>query len=175
MGFGTYAPKITYGFNSSLGYKSFELSFSINGIWGRKIYDNGLVNMESGEGFSMADTYYYENRYHPVNNPNGFLAQPNTNYSANRLNTNASSIFFQKADYIRLRNVQLTYNLSSKLLSKLKLSRASVYVTGNNLLTITDFRGFNPDATSDNVLTSGYSYSNYPVARSFVAGLNLTF
>ncbi|RLJ69492.1 TonB-linked SusC/RagA family outer membrane protein [Pedobacter alluvionis] len=175
MGFGTYAPKITYGFNSSLAYKSFELSFSINGIWGRKIYDNGLVNMESGEGFSMADTYYYENRYHPVNNPNGFLAQPNTNYSANRLNTNASNIFFQKADYIRLRNVQLTYNLSSKLLSKLKVSRASVYVTGNNLLTVTNFRGFNPDATSDNVLTSGYSNSNYPVARSFVAGFNLTF
>jgi TonB-linked SusC/RagA family outer membrane protein len=175
MGFGTYAPKVTYGFNSSFAYKSFELSFSINGIWGRKIYDNGLVNMESGEGFSMADTYYYENRYHPVNNPNGFLAQSNTNYSANRLNTNASSVFFQKADYIRLRNVQLTYNFSSKLLSRLKASRASVYVTGNNLLTITNFRGFNPDATSDNVLTSGYSYSNYPVARSFVAGFNLTF
>lgn len=175
MGFGTYAPKVTYGFNSSFGYKNFELSFSINGIWGRKIYDNGLVNMESGEGFSMADTYYYENRYHPVNNPNGFLAQPNTNYSANRLNTNASSIFFQKADYLRLRNVQLTYNFSSGLLSKLKVSRASVYVTGNNLLTITNFRGFNPDATSDNVLTSGYSYSNYPIARSFVAGFNLTF
>lgn len=175
MGFGTYAPKITYGFNSSFAYKSFELSFSINGISGRKIYDNGLVNMESGEGFSMADQYYFENRYHPVNNPNGFLAQPNTNYSANRLNTNASSVFFQKADYIRLRNVQLTYNFSSNLLSKLKISRASVYVTGNNLLTITSFRGFNPDATSDNVLTSGYSYSNYPVARSFVAGFNLTF
>lgn len=175
MGFGTYAPKVTYGFNSSFTYKSFELSFSINGIWGRKIYDNGLVNMESGEGFSMADTYYYENRYHPANNPSGFLAQSNTNYSANRLNTNASSVFFQKADYLRLRNVQLTYNFSSGLLSKLKVSRASVYITGNNLLTITDFRGFNPDATSDNVLTSGYSYSNYPVARSFVAGFNLTF
>lgn len=174
MGFGTYAPKVTYGFNSSFGYKSFELSFSVNGIWGRKIYDNGLVNMESGEGFSMADQYYYQNRYHPVNNPDGFLAQPNTNYSANRLNTNASSVFFQKADYLRLRNVQLTYNLSSTLLSKLKISRASVYLTGNNLLTVTNFRGFNPDATSDNVLTSGYSYSNYPVAKSFVFGFNLT-
>ena len=175
MGFGTYAPKVTYGFNSSFAYKSFELSFSINGISGRKMYDNGLVGMESGEGFSMADQYYYENRYHPVNNPNGFLAQPNTNYSANRLNTNASNVFFQKADYIRLRNVQLTYNFSSHLLSKIKASRASVYVTGNNLFTITNFRGFNPDATNDNVLTSGYSYTNYPVARSFVAGVNLTF
>jgi len=175
IGFGTYAPKITYGLNSSFAYRNFELSFSINGISGRKIYDNGLVNMESGEGFSLADQYYYENRYHPVNNPNGFLAQPNTNYSANRLNTNASSIFFQKADYIRLRNVQIAYNFSSRLLSKLKMSKVNVYLSANNLVTLTNYRGFNPDATSDNVLTSGYSYSNYPVAKSFVAGLNVTF
>jgi len=175
MGFGTYAPKLTYGFNSSFGYHNFELSFSVNGISGRKIYDNGQVNMESGESFAIPDTYYYANRYHPVNNPNGFLAQPNTNYSANRLNTNASSIFFQKADYIRLRNVQLAYNFSTKVLSGLKASRASVYITANNLVTLTNYRGFNPDATNDNVLTSGYSYSNYPVAKSFVAGVNLTF
>ena len=174
-GFGTYAPKFTYGFNSSFTYRSFELSFSINGILGRKIYDNGTVNMESGESFTMPDQYYYDHRYHPQNNPDGFLGQPNTNYSANRLNTNASSMFFQKADYVRLRNLQLAYNFSPKVLSRLKASRASVYITANNLVTLTNYRGFNPDATTDNVLTSGQSYSNYPVARSFVAGVNLTF
>jgi TonB-dependent starch-binding outer membrane protein SusC len=177
-GFGTYNPKLTYGFSSNVGWRGLELSFSLVGIVGRKIFDQQLSSFEeSGEGFSMPNKYYFENRYHPTNNPNGFLAQGNLgNFSSARRLIRSSNIFFQDADYLRLRNLQLAYNLPENWLSRAKLSGVRLYVTANNLLTITKFRGFNPDATTTgNVLTNGQSQANYPVARSFIVGFNINF
>ena len=176
--FGTFNPKFTYGFSSSFGYKGLELSFSFVGIQGRKIWDTQLSNQEeAGEGFGVPNKYYFANRYHPVDNPDGFLGQPNLgNFSAARRLTRASNLFFKDADYLRLRNLQLAYTLPKSWVSVVKLSNLRVYVTANNLLTITKFLGFNPDATStDNVLTNGLSQANYPVARSFIFGFNLNF
>lgn len=178
MGFGTYNPKFTYGFSNNFSYKGFELSFALQGIQGRKTYDRQIALFdESGEGFSVPSKYYYDHRYHPIDNPNGFLGQPNLgNLSSNRKLTRASSMFFKKADYLRLRNIQLAYTLPAAWTSRVKMSAARVYVTANNLFTITDFRGYNPDATStDNVLTNGLSMANYPVAKSFIIGFNVTF
>ena len=176
--FGTFNPKFTYGFSSTFSYRQFELSFSLVGIQGRKIWDTQLSNQEeAGEGFGVPNAYYFKNRYHPVDNPDGFLAQPNMgNFSPARRLTRASSLFFKDADYLRIRNVQLAYTLPAGWASAIRLAGARVYVTANNLYTFTKFLGFNPDATStDNVLTNGLSQANYPVARSFVAGFNLTF
>jgi len=174
-GFGSYSPNIIYGFSSDFGYKNFTLSFSLTGLTGRKIFDNSLWLMESGESFGVGDQYYYNNRWDPTDNPNGFLARPTTNLSANRLNAEASNQFFYDAHYLRIRTIQLAYNIPTKLLFKNKVSECSVYVTANNPFTFTPFQGFNPDATSSSVLTSGAADSNYPVARSLVAGVHLTF
>ncbi len=172
-GFGSYAPKLVYGFQNTFSYGNFELSIGINGIVGRKIYDAALWSMESGESFGLANEYYYKNRWDPKDNPEGTLARPTTNLSANRLNARASNQFVYSGDYLRIRNIQLAYrfNLRSKFITGLR-----VYATANNPFTFTSYRGFNPDATTtDNVLTSGYAYSNYPVAKSYILGVNLTF
>ncbi|GAB3985417.1 TonB-dependent receptor [Spirosoma daeguense] len=176
--FGTFNPKFTYGFSSNFNYKGIELSFSFVGIQGRKIWDTQLSNQEeSGEGFGVPNKYYFQNRYHPTNNPNGFLGQPNLgNFSAARRLTRASNLFFKDADYLRLRNLQVAYNLPKTWVSAVKLANARVYVTANNLITFTKFLGFNPDATSpDNVLTNGLSQANYPIAKSFIVGVNVNF
>ncbi|PSK89524.1 SusC/RagA family TonB-linked outer membrane protein [Taibaiella chishuiensis] len=172
-GFGSYAPKLVYGFQNTFSYGNFELSIGLNGIVGRKIYDAALWSMESGESFGLANEYYYKNRWDPKDNPDGTLARPTTNLSANRLNARASNQFVYSGDYLRIRNIQLAYrfNLRSKFITGLR-----VYATANNPFTFTSYRGFNPDATTtDNVLTSGYAYSNYPVAKSYILGVNLTF
>lgn len=175
--FGTYNPKFTYGFGGSVSYKNFELNFSFNGVSGRKIFDRGLATLDdSGEGFAMPSQYYFDNRYDPVANPNGFYAAPNLgNLSSARRLTRAGSIFYYNADYLRLRNLQLAYNLPEKLTSKVKISHIRLYATANNLYTFTKYRGYNPDATSTNVLTDGLANANYPVARSFIFGATVTF
>lgn len=176
--FGTYNPKLTYGFTANFTYKQFDLSFSVMGVEGRTIYDRNIASQrEVGEGFGIPSKYYFENRYHPVNNPDGFFAQPNLgNFSNARKATRVSNYVYQDGDYIRLRNVQLAYTVPQRMAAMLKASALRIYFTGNNLFTITKYRGFNPDATTtDNVLTNGYAASNYPVARSFIFGINLGF
>ena len=178
QGFGTYNPKFTYGFSSNFNFHNLELSFSLVGIQGRKIFDQELANQEeSGEGFGVPNQYYFENRYHPVNNPDGTLAQPNLgNFSSARRQIRSSNIFYKNADYLRLRTLQLAYNLPAKWAAGAHLSSARVYISANNLFTITQFLGRNPDATAtDNVLQNGFSQANYPIAKSFLAGFNLTF
>lgn len=176
-GFGTYNPKFTYGFGGNINYKRLELNFSFNGVSGRKIFDRGLANLDdSGEGFSMPSQYYFKNRYDPVVNPNGTYAAPNLgNLSSARRLTKSASIAYLDASYLRLRNVQLAYNLPDAWTSKVKINHIRLYTTANNLFTWTKYRGYNPDATSGNVLTNGLANTNYPVARSFIFGANVTF
>ena len=178
QGFGTYNPKFTYGFSSNFSFQNLELSFSLVGIQGRKIFDQELANQEeSGEGFGVPNQYYFDNRYHPTDNPNGTLAQPNLgNFSSARRQIRSANIFYKNADYLRLRTLQLAYNLPAKWLTGAHLSGARVYLSANNLFTITQFLGRNPDATAtDNVLQNGFSQANYPIAKSYLAGFNLTF
>ena len=177
-GFGTYNPKFTYGFSSSFTVKNLELSFAFVGIQGRKIFDQELANQEeSGEGFGLPNKYYFENRYHPIDNPNGTLAQPNLgNFSSARRQVRSSSIFYKNADYLRLRSLQLAYTLPAAWVGAAHLAAARVYVSANNLFTFTQFLGRNPDATTtENVLQNGFSQANYPIAKSYLVGFNLTF
>lgn len=173
---GTYAPKLTYGFQSSFRYKGLDFGFGLSGVEGRKVYDGNLAGHENGEAFVLATEYYFKNRYHPISNPGGTMPQPTTTFSQNRLQTGwASSWHFYDADFLRVRYIQLGYQLPERMLNPIKVTNLRVYLQSNNPFTWTPYRGFNPEGTSDNVLESGAAGNNYPVARSFTVGVNLTF
>ncbi|WP_159441071.1 SusC/RagA family TonB-linked outer membrane protein [Pedobacter caeni] len=191
MGFGTAAPEISFGFSSSLSYKGFDLSFVLSGELGKKIYSRPVSTVfGSGEGFAVASKEYFDHRFHPVNNPDGRYATPNMgNFSNNRKETRASNIFFDNASYLRLRTLRLAYQLPTSFVKRIGLSGLQVYLSSNNLFTITPYKGFSIDATSlktdpnllktgensEDPLTQGYDNANYPVAKSYVLGLNLNF
>ncbi|MCI4668260.1 MAG: TonB-dependent receptor [Bacteroidia bacterium] len=177
--FGTFAPELTYGLSSSFSVGNWDLSFSLNGVEGRVayFYDEAVIT-GVGEGFGSPSVYYMENRYHPVNNPDGFLAQPNLgNFSAARRNTRMSSIYLQDADYLRMRYLQVGYSLPERALKRLGLGNFRMYVTSNNLFTLTKYRGYNPDSSEyrrdTDVLRAGFAQDNYPAAKSYLIGLNL--
>jgi len=177
--FGTFAPELTFGVSSSFTFGDFDLSFALNGVEGRVafFYDEAVIT-GGGEGFGTPSVYYMQNRYHPENNPDGFLAQPNLgNYSAARRNTRTSSIYLQDADYIRMRYLQLGYSLPEPMLAKLGLKRVRIYLSTNNVFTLTQYRGYNPDSSEyrkdTDVLRGGFAQDNYPVAKSYLLGINL--
>ena len=177
-GFGTYAPDFTYAFGANLNYKNFDFGFSFVGIEGRKVYEKLIyLFTEVGEGFSMADQYYFDHRYHPVDNPDGFLGQPNLgNFSNNRKNTRASNLFFQNADYLRLQNIQLGYTIKSNTLQNLGIAKSRIYVTANNLITFSKYRGMNPEASADDPLKQGVARNTWPsIPKTITAGVNVTF
>tara|TARA_R110002050_G_scaffold4573_3_gene22162 strand:+ start:3668 stop:7087 length:3420 start_codon:yes stop_codon:yes gene_type:complete len=178
---GTFNPDFTYAFGANLKYNNFDFSFTFTGVEGRKAYDHQTAaGLEVGEGFTNASQYYFDNRYHPVNNPNGFFAQPNTgNFSSARKNTRMSSITVSDGDYLRLRSMQLGYVFSEKIIEKIGISKLRVYVSANNLFTITNFRGHNSEGGSNlstNSLSQGYiGRGATAIPKTVSVGLNLTF
>ncbi|MDN5204370.1 TonB-dependent receptor [Fulvivirgaceae bacterium BMA10] len=177
VGLGTYNPDFTYTIGANLAFRGFDFSFSFTGVEGRKVYDHLTARgLEVGEGFTTASQYYFDNRYHPVNNPNGFFAQPNLgNFSSARRNTRMSSITVSDGDYLRLRSIQLGYSLPESMLNNIGLTKARVYLAANNLFTVTDFRGINTEGGIDDPLRQGYVRSTASIPRTVFGGINVTF
>ena len=174
--FGSPAAKAVIGFNNTFRYKDFELTFDIYSELGKKKNSGTLQSLECGEGFMMVTQDYFDNRYHPVNNPEGTMATPNMgNYSNARKATAASNIYFKDASYALLRNLKLAYNLPSALLGKVGINKAQVYVLGNNLFMLTGYKGFNIDAEGSNILEQGNEKYVYPVPRTISVGVNINF
>ncbi len=93
------------------------------------------------------------------------------------LNTNAvfSDYYVEDGSYIRLRNVQLGYTFPRTLTERIGAKKVRLYVAANNLLTLTRYRGFDPDNSSPAPLYAGIDSGFYPQARTFMAGINLNF
>jgi hypothetical protein len=92
-----------------------------------------------------------------------------------QVSSRPSSYFIEDGSYFRIRNVQLTYNLPTTLLSKYGFGRASVYFQGQNLVTFTKYSGLNPEIQTNTDNTLGFDGGYMPVSRNFLIGLNLNF
>ena len=162
--FGSPAAEVILGFNNVFRYKDFELTFDLYGEFGKKKYCSTLQSLECGEGFMMVTQDYFDNRYHPVNNPNGTYATPNmANYSNARKAAATSNLWYKNASYVSLRNLKFAYNLPQSFIKKIGLSNAQVYFLGNNLFMITPYKGFNIDAEGTNLLEQGKEHYVFPI------------
>ena len=85
-------------------------------------------------------------------------------------NTATSSRFVESGAYLRLKNIQLGYTLSRKITNKIGINKVRLYVTTNNLLTFTNYKGYDPE-----VGITGVDYGNYPQSRTTLLGLNVEF
>ena len=86
-------------------------------------------------------------------------------------------VFVEDGSYLRMRNITLGYDLTHSLIKRGVFSKARIYVTGNNLLTLTEYRGFDPEVNvfGQSNLRSGIDFGSYPTARTILVGLNLGF
>ncbi len=134
-----------YGITANLKYKNFTLSALLNGQAGAFVYDFFLIQV--GAAFrqtNLSKEFWYDGRYVSESNP-GDGKTP----AANGFDTAVGAVSshgVQKTDYLRIRNVTLTYNLPGPLLNKLGLSNGRVFTSVENLYTFTDFIGGNPEA-----------------------------
>lgn len=175
--FGSPAAKVILGFNNAFKYKGFGLSFDLYSELGKKKYNGTLASLESGEGFMMITQNYFDKRWHPQDSPNGTMFTPNMgNYSNTRKQALNSNIFFVNASYLQLRSLRLSYDMPAKLLKKIGVENAEVYLMGNNLLMITPYKGFNVEAENNSsVLRQGFEKYSYPMPRTYTIGINVTF
>lgn len=185
---GNATPKFFYGWSNNLSYKSFDLSFLIQGSYGNDIFNAVRIkteNMANGTSENL------KNRW-TINNQNTDVpAIINTQERSALLDGHPSQIYIgydtrssrwvEDGSYIRLKNVTFTYSLTAALLKKIHVTRLSAYVTGANLVTITKYTGYDPEVSSFNRGSRvragglGIDLSNYPTAKTIIFGINLTF
>lgn len=148
-------PKILWGLNNTLGYKDFTLTFFIHGVNG-VTKNNSLMN---DDVWSSRRNTTMKNWWTPDNPTNDFYANSD---DAQRY----GATFYEKADFIRLKDITLSYDIPQSLRSRIGFNRLRVYVTGRNLLTITKFGGLDPELSSDR---------DVPLQKEYLIGLILGF
>lgn len=129
-------PDLSFGLNLELTYKNFDLSMFWQGVLGQDVYNNqkfqndfwSVTDAGSNKGERVLDAWL------PVVNTSSTIPMLTTNNTGDEGRT--SSYFVENGSYAKLRTLQLGYSLPASLLSKLRMSRARVYVSGQNLLTI---------------------------------------
>lgn len=167
-------PDFTFGWTNTFRYKNVDLSLFLQGSVG-----NDIMNITKRNG--MQNAMLYQNQfvgaadYWSVDNPNSNNPRPIN--STSNPNVLISDRYVQKGDYVRLQNVTLGYTLNSETASKIGLSRFRLYVSAQNLFTITGYDGYDPEIGSfnQNVLLTGIDNGRYPSPRTFTFGVNLDF
>lgn len=161
---GNANPSYIFGFSSNFNYGHFDLSFFLSGVQGNKIFNLSRYSFENGLGGRnlLAGT---ADRWSPTN-PNNEYA---SGFQGGRIPV--SDRFVEDGSYIRLKNITLGY----KLPAIKYITNARLYISGNNLFTITNYSGYDPEVNSfggSNTLI-GIDNLVYPQARSFLIGLQV--
>lgn len=171
---GSPLPKFTYGFYVSADYKGFDLSVSVMGSYGNKIFN---LTKYYTMGAAPDKTNYSTDRLNAWTNDN-HTTEPARGGIVNY--TKPNSAFIEDGSYLRLKDIVLGYSLPTSITNKLKVSKIRVYGQIQNILTFTKYSGFDPEIgklenQSSSNLEIGVDRATYPQARTFVAGLSLVF
>ncbi len=164
-------PDFTYGFQNSFAYKGWQLDIFFQGQQGADLLNINVIESLYPANFRRNRLANQSlDRWTPQNTdtkwPSG--VDPNA-YGASKVN----SLVLQDASYFRLRNVQLSYDVPMGNVSF--INSLKVYITAQNLFTITSYEGFDPEANSFGRSNVRVDYSSYPLARTFLMGINVRF
>lgn len=166
-------PNFIYGLNSNMSYKNFDLSFFVQGVQGNDLFNvSSIVNtIDYGFGLNMPKEVLY-NHWTPTNtNAKYPIISRNTT-------TRVSNRFIEDGSYLRLRTIQLAYNLPMEKLGVKWIRNLQVYGSGQNLLTLTKYSWWDPEVNSrggSNSTMQGIDHNSYPTAKSWTIGLRAGF
>jgi len=151
---GNAQPKLIYGWNNSFKYKDFDLTFFLRGVTGNKILNGTLADMNAPGNATQTNIPEFS-LDESVNDNNAYLV---------------SDRFIESGAYLRMDNATLGYSFRTKGSNRIRL-----YVSGNNLFVITNYRGIDPEINMGGIEPGIDNRDYYPKTRSFMMGLNLVF
>jgi TonB-dependent starch-binding outer membrane protein SusC len=166
-------PKFTMGLTNNISYKGFDLSVFLYASYGAKIFNYSRRQTEALSNQFNNQLTTAMDRYTDINT--------NTNIPRynqwHQNNIRISDRYVEDGSYLRLQNVSLSYNLPKRFINKIKVSNAKFYLLGQNLLTITNYSGYDPElgAINSSVTLMNVDNGHYPVPRSFTIGANIEF
>ncbi|SHH65948.1 TonB-linked outer membrane protein, SusC/RagA family [Chryseolinea serpens] len=176
---GSPTPKFSYGFGGNAAWKNFDVTIFFQGTQGNKIYNGFRQDLES---MSLEENYAAstKNAWTPTNTntdmPRAVINDPN-------YNSQTSTRFLENGSYLRFKTLQIGYTLPKNLVTRASITSARLYVSFDNLFTITGYKGFNPDIGRQDtglpysVLDRGvdFGHVSYPLPRTSLFGVQLSF
>jgi TonB-linked SusC/RagA family outer membrane protein len=184
---GSPHPDFVFGIPLSVSYGNIALNLFFQGQTGNRIFNvmEYYLNSAHGTGNVYADirsrhwsgNYRSERAFFPENTN---VSIPDLDEADRPRNFRASDFYVKDGSYIRLKNIQLTYNFPETVCRFLKIDNLMAYIGGYNLLTFTKYNGFDPEVGKNagseaNNLYMGVDHGNYPQARTVTAGLKIGF
>ncbi len=163
---GSYQPKLTFGINGGLSFKTLDLSVGGYGTSGGKIYNGKKA--ARGDFRDNVETEVALNRWTP-NHTNTTIPRATT------AELPASDYFLEKGDFFRINNLTLGYTVAKNMLTRFKMQNLRVYATVQNLVTFTSYSGFTPEISGGGTLAPGIESNIYPTTRTFAFGVNVGF
>ncbi len=159
------------GLTNSLYYSGFDLSLTFVGEWGASLYNGGGV-------YQSANADYFDNQSRDQlqrwQQPGDITNVPQARLFGGN-GTATSTRYLQEADFIRLRNLSFGYTLPESFTDQVGLDKFRVYFTGINLLTITDYDGYDPETTNDAGFGPGQTFYSSPGVKTMSLGVNINF
>ncbi len=169
---GSGMPKVQFGLSARFEYKGFDLTIATFGAAGHKLVDYVDQALHSSYGITNKSVDLV-NAWTPTNTNTNVPRVANT--AAGTVNNDFfSSRFLQNGAYWKIANVELGYNFPEKWFENAFIHGVRLYLSGQNLATITAYKGYNIDFAGG-VFTPGFNYCSYPAPMSFMLGVNLSF
>lgn len=170
---GQPTPDVIGAITNTVGFKGVELAFTFQGVTGNKIH---LI----GDQWMGANGVWFDNQLKSQlaswKNPGDITDIPQARLAWDNGDQSRNSRYLTTGAYMKLRSLILSYELPKSLISKAGLSRMRVYVQGQNLLTFTNYEGWDPEVSTDFLndnITSGCDFYSAPQPRSIVFGINI--
>lgn len=165
---GTPHPDFTGGFTLNLEYVGFDFNMFVYAALGQKVYDATMR-------YDLNETNYSGDWLNRWTGPGSSNEYPRVTFVDDNQNmTTVSDFFVHDGSFVRMRNITLGYTLPTNISSYLKLSNLRLYVSAENLLTVTGYKGYDPEI-GGSVFDNGIDRGIYPQPRTILGGINVTF
>jgi TonB-linked SusC/RagA family outer membrane protein len=168
-----FEPKFSYGFNNDFSYKNFKLAFLVVGTYGNDIANEFRKYNITMNGNWTPTREAYDNRWTTAKGT-GIFDKPSPN-SGSDIRDYANSLWVENGSYLKVRDITLAYNLPLTTLKNLKLTSLELYISGQNLITFTNYSGYDPEVSWQAASINGWDRGNYPSTKSVTAGLKINF
>jgi TonB-dependent starch-binding outer membrane protein SusC len=171
---GDPTPKFNAGLTNTFAWRGVELTGLLQGSYGGKILNVNRIRTESSPRVNVARERWLD-AWRP-DNPDG--KYPRVGENPNQVGpNNFTTNLLEDGSYLRLRSATLSWNVPQRLIARSRASGARVYVTGNNIFTLTDYTGYDPDVSGQSVgnTNRGIDIGVYPTARGVTFGLNFNY
>ncbi|GEO02852.1 SusC/RagA family TonB-linked outer membrane protein [Adhaeribacter aerolatus] len=166
-------PTLQTGAQFNAAYGGFNFNLQLIGVFGQTVYNDVRRILDSYVNTNFRRDI---NPWTPENrNTSDPRLGRNTDPGIDFNNRGASDRWLEKASYVRVRNVEIGYNLPATFLSRLHTNNARLFISGQNLLTFTDYSGLDPDVTGNGILERGVDAGSWPASRVYSIGLNFEF